>query len=112
LNYKVVNLLRRFRVTTTKKLAKRGPVPTLRHNEKIIQNSSNIITYLDEVFSDNLLIPDDKELAQQAMEWQKFADSEIEIYIRIICYNTLLEYPKIVISFLLLTVHGTVDLLC
>ena len=48
-DHKVKNLLPGIHVKTTKKLAPRSSVPVLVHDNKAIQGSNHIISYLDEV---------------------------------------------------------------
>lgn len=104
LDYQVVNLLPGFHAATAKKLSRRSSVPILRHNDKVVRNSSDIISYLDETFPEHSLIPVDTQQKQDALDWERFADKEIGPYVRRICYHTLLEYPALVVP--LLTVNG------
>jgi glutathione S-transferase len=68
LEYDVENLLPGFHSLKTTKLAKRSSVPVLVHEEKTIQGSSGIITYLDEKFPELSFTPKDPELKNKALE--------------------------------------------
>jgi glutathione S-transferase len=98
LEYQRVNLLPGLHMKKTRKLAENTSVPLLTHNKKAIQGSSEIITYLDEVFPEKSLSPDNQELFEEAIRLEKYADQEIGIHIRRICYHHLLQTPSQVIS--------------
>ena len=55
--YQLINLIPGPHLFTTKKLAKQSSVPILSHQGKIIQDSTNIIDYLDEKFPSKPLNP-------------------------------------------------------
>lgn len=100
IDHKVKNLLPGIHVKTIKKLARRSSVPVLVHDDKAIQGSSEIISYLDEQFPERSLTPENNQLKNQALEWEKYADDELGIHVRLYCYHFLLEHPKIVVPFL------------
>ena len=97
LDAQVRNLLPGFHVKVAKKIAPRSQVPILDHDGTVIQNSSSIITYLDETFPDKPLTPADPALKQEALEWEQLADKEIGPHVRRACYHVLLNYPRLVI---------------
>ena len=99
LEYEIVNLLPGLHIKKTTKLAKRSSVPVLVHDGKAIQNSADIITYLDDVFTVQPLTPQDAELKQQALDWERYVDEEIGIHLRRVIYHELLEHPAVVIPF-------------
>ncbi len=99
LEHTKVNLLPGLHVKTAKKLTNRSAVPILVHNGKAISESSHIITYLDNNFPERPLTPANDNDKKEALEWEKYADEEIGIHVRRLCYNTLLDYPEIVIPF-------------
>ncbi len=99
IDYEVKNLLPGLHSLTTSKIATQSSVPILVHDEKVIQGSSQIISYLDENFIEHNLTPIDDQLKAQALEWEDFADREIGPAIRSCFYNILLEHPNIVIPF-------------
>lgn len=97
LNYKTRNLLPGLHVLKTKKLSKGYLVPILVDNGRVITESSNIISYLDEYYPDKCLTPDDGGLQKEALEWEQYVDNEIGIHIRRCFYHILLEHPEILI---------------
>jgi len=99
LNYTIKNLLPGPHVSTTKKIAKKTNVPILVHGDKVVQNFSDIISYLDEVFPKNPLTPTDDALKAEALAWERYFDKEVGVHVRRYCYHILLEYPAIVIHF-------------
>lgn len=100
LEYELVNLLPGEHIRVVKKLTGKTSVPVLDHDGTIIQNSSDIISYLDDAFPQNLLTPADATLKQSAIEWEAYADSNIGPHIRLYSYHYLLDYPAIVYPFL------------
>ena len=74
-------------------------MPILVHDGKVIKESSNIITYLDEQFPVKCLTPEDKLLRDEALKWEDYLDNEIGIHIRLCCYHILLDYPEILVPF-------------
>jgi len=99
IDYDVKNLLPALHVSTTKKLAPDISVPILVHDDKMIQGSSSIISYLDEKFPERSLTPAIGPLKDEALEWESYVDKEIGIHVRRCCYHILLEHPDILIPF-------------
>ncbi|MEE9356717.1 MAG: glutathione S-transferase family protein [Methylococcaceae bacterium] len=99
IDHKIINLLPGLHVLKTNKLASQTSVPILVHDDKVIQGSSEIITYLDEEYPEQGLTPNKKELKDNALEWEKYIDNEVGIHVRRCCYHILLEHPDIVIKF-------------
>jgi len=99
INHKTVNLLPGLHVMKTKKLAARSSVPILVDDDKVIQGSGEIISYLDKDHPENSLTPVDEQLKANALKWEKYVDKEIGIHVRRCCYHILLEHPDIVIKF-------------
>ena len=104
LDHRLKNLLPGLHIKKARKLTGQAAVPILVHDGKAMNESSEIITYLDRTFTDNPLTPEDPVLRQQALELERFADEKIGPHVRRVCYHTLLEYPDIVIPFF--TVNG------
>jgi len=100
LAHRTESLLPGLHVARMKKMGLKSSLPVVRHDDTLIQNSSDIITYLDRVFPDRSLSPADATLAREAMEWEAVADEEIGPHVRRICYHQLLEYPDIVVPLL------------
>jgi glutathione S-transferase len=99
LKHKTVNLLPGLHIKTTKKLAKYSSVPVLTDDEVVLQNSSEIITYLDDHYPEKPLTPNDEIIRLEALEWEKYVDANVGIHVRVCCYHILLQHPKIVIPF-------------
>ncbi|MGD8592497.1 MAG: glutathione S-transferase family protein [Gammaproteobacteria bacterium] len=100
LEYQVTNLLPGAHIKFVQSIAPKTEVPVLRHDTKIIQGSSEIITYLDRVFPDKSLTPSDPALKQQVLDWETFADENIGPHTRLYCYHFLLDNPDIVVPLL------------
>ena len=99
LDYKTINLLPGLHIKTTKNLAQYSSVPVLTDGDVVLQNSSKIITYLDETYPNKNLTPTDEIIRLEALEWEKYVDAELGVHVRVCCYHILLEHPKIVIPF-------------
>ncbi len=96
IEYKKVNLLPGLHAKKANKLTSNSSLPILVHDKKVINESSEIISYLDQAFPENSLTPDDQNLKQEAMQWEQFADEELGSDVRRVCYNTLLNHPDII----------------
>jgi len=79
-----------------KKLAGKSALPILVHDKKIINESSEIVSYLDQAFPNKLLTPGEKKLQKEAIEWENFADKNLGPDVRSLCYYTLLNHPDII----------------
>lgn len=99
LEYQTENLLPALHILKTRKLGARSYVPILQHDDRIIQGSGRIISYLDEQFPENSLTPEDPVLKKNALDWEDYADKEIGPHLRRCCYHILLDYPDVVIPF-------------
>ena len=84
-------------ILRVKRLTGKTTVPVLLHNGRAIRNSSAIISYLDAQFSAKQLTPKDPKHAEEALEWERFADKELGPHVRRYCYHYLLERPDDVI---------------
>lgn len=98
-DYEVENLLPGLHIKKTKKIAPRSSVPVLVHDGNVVQNSSQIITYLDEQFPEPNLTPAGVTEKAEALEWEAFVDKEVGVHVRRCCYHILLNHPEIVIPF-------------
>ncbi len=99
IDYQIKNHLPGLHSRTATRLASSSSLPILVHGDKVVQSSSDIITYLDSQFPQTPLTPENKALKPEALDWEKFADEQIGIAVRLICYNVLLDHPKVVIPF-------------
>lgn len=97
LPYRKVNLLMGPHIKKAKKIAPNSHVPILEHDGQYIQESSAIVSYLDEKFSRRRLTPEDPEEAKLAEAWESFADREIGPAVRLLCYHTLLNHKDLVL---------------
>jgi len=96
IEYRKVNLLPGLHANKAKKLTSKPSLPILVHDKTIMNESSEIISYLDQAFPENSLTPNDQNLKQEAMQWEQFADEELGSDVRRICYHTLLNHPEII----------------
>jgi len=98
--YTQVNLLPGSHIKVVKKLAPKSDVPVLIHDKRVVQNSSDIITYLDQTFPDKSLTPDTPDIEAQARQWEAYVDENVGPTIRLYCYHYLLDRTDIVLPLL------------
>jgi glutathione S-transferase len=94
------NLLPGLHVRPARRLAPRSHLPILKHDGEVVQNSSDIISYLDETFADRPLTPSDPGQREQALEWECFVDDNVGPHVRRVAYHVLLDHPKLLIPIL------------
>lgn len=100
-NYKPINLLPGQHARTITQMTRAdSSVPVLDHDGQIVQGSAQIVDYLDQVFPDNPLTPEDPVLREQALEWEKKLDEQAGPAIRTWVYHYFLQRPKVVIPLL------------
>ncbi len=104
LDYQVNNFLPGLHGTQAKKIAGSTSLPILLHDGYAVQNSRDIIDYLDHQFPEFPLTPAEPHLREEALAWEKFADEEIGIPVRMVCYHILLDHPDVLIP--LFTANG------
>lgn len=105
LDYRVRNLLPGPHVSRARKMGVAATsLPILVHDRRALQNSSDILDYLDQTFPERPLMPADAQLQKEALAWEKFADEQIGIPARMVCYHVLLDHPEIIVP--LFTEHG------
>lgn len=97
LDYRQRNLLPGPHVAIAKQLAPRSSVPILVHDGRVIQGSRDVISYLDANFPERSLTPARDDLRQEALEWERYVDTEIGVHLRRFAYHTLLDHPEIVL---------------
>jgi len=101
INYKSVNLLPGQHARTITQMTRAdSSVPVLDHDGQIIQGSAQIVDYLDQMFPDNPLTPEDPALREQALEWEKKLDEQAGPAIRTWVYHYFLQRPKVVVPLL------------
>lgn len=67
IEYKKVNLLPGLHAKKAIKLTSNSSLPILVHDKTVMNESSKIISYLDQAFPNNSLTPSDQNLKQEAM---------------------------------------------
>ncbi len=97
LEHQKTSLLPGAHIAFARKLAGGSSVPILVHDQTVIQGSGAILNHLDRTFPERPLTPEDDELRRAALEWEAFADEEIGVNVRRLCYHVLLEHPDVVI---------------
>ena len=97
IDYRVKNLLPGLHVKKARALTGSAEVPIIKHEKNVISNSSAIISYIDEVFTDKMLTSADNDIRDASLEWERFVDNEIGPNLRVYFYNTLLKHPNILI---------------
>jgi glutathione S-transferase len=71
---------------TARKLAPRSCVPILKADGAVIQDSTEIINFLEQTFPDRSLTPPDPNDASEAIEWEEYLDEEIGVTLRLWFY--------------------------
>lgn len=99
--YTKVNLVRGLHVLTTRRLAPRRTVPILAHEGRIVQDSTEILTYLDERFPGRSLVAGSESVRREAIDVEEYLDEELGFHLRRYLYATLLEHRRQVTSFFL-----------
>ena len=99
IEYKKINLLPGLHIKKAKSLSGEAHLPILVDANKVINESSEIIDYLEIKYQNNPLTPKDETLKLEVMKWEKFADQNLGPAVRSLCYNTLLNHPEITIPF-------------
>ncbi len=100
LAYQPVNLLPGPHVSTIKKMAKKSCLPVLVDEGKVVQESANIISYLDEKVQERPLTPVNPEQKTAALEWEKYLNQELGVHVRRYCYHWVLQDPAIAVPLL------------
>lgn len=99
LPYKAKNLLVGMHMKPIKKLTGQTSLPVLVDGKTMVYGSENIISHLDTEYPRFCLTPEDDDLRKEAQKWELLADTTIGTNVRKICYDTLLDYPDVVIPF-------------
>ena len=89
------HLLPGFHMRTTRQLAPRTCVPILKAKGVIVQDSTEIINFLDHICPERSLTPADH--AVEAMEWEEYLDKEVGATLRLwFYYHTLPDRARAV----------------
>jgi glutathione S-transferase len=94
------HLLPGFHLRTTRKLAARSCVPILKAEDAVIQDSTEIINFLERSFPDRSLTPADPNDATKAIAWEEYLDEEIGVTLRLWFYHHALPHRDRAIRFL------------
>ncbi len=84
-----------------RKLATRTHLPILVDDGQVVQDSSSIITYLDDKFPERRLTPQDSQLAREVLEWEEYLDEELGVPLRLWFYYHTLPDRNRALNFLL-----------
>lgn len=87
--YQTINLLPGFHIKKIKQANPKSSVPVLIDGEETLQNSADIITYLDTKYPQNTLTPVNSEEKQQALDWERYLDENLGVrfdFVAIIFY--------------------------
>ena len=79
LGYTRRNLLPGLHTRVAKSLAPQSCLPILVDDATVVQDSTSIITYLDETYPDRPLTPPDAREAKEALAWEEYLDDEIGV---------------------------------
>src|SRR5687767_15642106 len=94
------HLLPGFHMRTARKLAPRSCLPILKAHDAVIQDSTEIINFLERTFPDRSLTPPDPDDANEAMEWEEYLDEEIGVTLRLWFYYHVLPNRDRAIKFM------------
>jgi glutathione S-transferase len=86
ITYTARHLLPGFHLWTTRKLAPLTCVPILKADDVIVQDSTEIINFLDKLFPARSLTPRDPDDAKAALEWEEYLDEEVGVTWRLLFY--------------------------
>jgi len=101
LPYQTNNLIPGPHMRVIKKMAPLTSVPVIKDQNKIVQDSTSIIDYLDKEYPKHPLSPMDKNLAKEAIDWEEYCDKEIGPHLRRFFYNSILPNRKLATSLML-----------
>lgn len=99
--YTVKNLLPGPHASVVKKLSPKNGLPIIVDDGKIVQDSTAIITYLDQKVRDRPLTPRDGRVAKDALEWEEYLDEEVGVTLRCWFYYHALPDRSRSLKFLL-----------
>jgi glutathione S-transferase len=101
LAYAPKNLLPGLHTSVARKLAPSSGLPILVDDATVVQDSTSIITYLDERYPDRPLTPCDARQAKEALAWEEYLDDEIGVPVRLWFYYHALPDRDCALRFLL-----------
>lgn len=95
------NLLPGLHMRVTRKLASSSGLPILVDDGSVVQDSTSIITYLDQKYPVRPLTPRDDQEAKEALAWEEYLDDEIGVPVRLWFYYHALPERDCALRFLL-----------
>ena len=95
LDYRIKNLVPGPHFRTLRKIAPGTILPLLIDGDEVVQGSDSIITYLDKKQSHPALTPTTTEDASMAHEWERYADTNVGVPLRLFFYFHLLQNRKL-----------------
>ena len=104
LDYEIKNLLPGPHLATTTKIAPKSHTPILVDGDDVIQGSPEIIDYLDKRHKQRPLTPTTTQEASTAHEWERYADHNFGVTLRLFFYYHVLQDRKLATG--LLTADG------
>ena len=107
IEYETRHLLPGFHLRTTRKLASRSCVPILAGEGMVVQDSTEIINFLERRFPNPALTPADPGQANEAFEWEEYLDEEVGVTVRRWFYFHALPDRQRATRFLCQGVSGT-----
>lgn len=99
--FQTQNLVPGPHLLVTKKLAPKTSVPILVEDKTIVQDSTDILDYLEEKYPGPSLTPSSPNLQKEALELEEYFDKHIGSHLRRLLYFHLLEDRPLVTSLLL-----------
>lgn len=94
------HLLPGFHMSVTRKIAPRSCVPILVAESTVVQDSTEIINFLEQTAPDPPLTPANPDQAREAIEWEEYLDEEIGVTLRRWFYFHTLQDRGRAMSFL------------
>jgi glutathione S-transferase len=99
--HRTINLLPGFHLRQIASFAPKTCLPVLRDGAIVVQDSSAIIDYLDQRYTNPALTPSDPNAAREALDWEEYLDEQIGVNIRLWFYHHTLPVRRLGVSFLL-----------
>ena len=97
INYSIVNVLPGPHIKQIKKIAPRTEVPVLCINNEVLQGSDQIIRYLDQEIGHNSLSARNTDEREAIEFWEKFADTQLGIPVRLYIYSESIDDPSLIV---------------
>jgi glutathione S-transferase len=101
LAYAPKNLLPGLHTKVAQKLAPMSSLPIIVDGESVVQDSTQIISFLDQRYPERALTPQDPKEAKEALEWEEYFDEEIGAPLRLWFYYYTLPDRERALRFIL-----------